>query len=68
MTTTEPDSDPWAGSTVADPAEPIVLPEGYPFEPLGVDDYPVKVGSMLLTMVDPHQGFEAAYNAISVMP
>jgi len=34
----------------------------YPLEPLGVDDYPVKVGSMLLTLVDPHQGFERAYN------
>jgi hypothetical protein len=30
--------------------------------PAGVDDYPVKVGSMLLTLVDPHQGFERAYN------
>jgi hypothetical protein len=30
--------------------------------PAGVDDYPVKVGSMLLTLVDPHKGFEAAYN------
>lgn len=34
----------------------------YPLEPGGVDDYPVKVGSMLLTMVDPHRGFEKAYN------
>jgi len=34
----------------------------YPLEPLGVNDYPVKVGSMLLTMVDPHRGFEHAYN------
>ena len=34
----------------------------YPLEPGGVDDYPVKVGSMLLTLVDPHRGFEAAYN------
>lgn len=25
-------------------------------------DYPVKVGSMLFTIVDPHRGFEAAYN------
>jgi len=35
------------------------------YEPLevgGVDDYPVKVGSMLLTLVDPHRGFEQAYN------
>jgi len=36
--------------------------EDYPLEPGGVDDYPVKVGSMLLTLVDPHQGFEKAYN------
>ena len=34
----------------------------YPLEALGRDDYPVKVGSMLLTMVDPHVGFEKAYN------
>ena len=34
----------------------------YPLEPLGRDDYPVKVGSMLLTLVDPHVGFEKAYN------
>ncbi len=34
----------------------------YPFEVGGADDYPVKVGTMLLTMVDPNQGFEAAYN------
>jgi hypothetical protein len=27
-----------------------------------VHDYPVKVGSMLLTLVDPHRGFEQAYN------
>ena len=27
-----------------------------------MDDYPVKVGSMLFTMVDPHRGHEAAYN------
>ncbi len=33
-----------------------------PLEAGGVDDYPVKVGSMLLTMVDPHVGFEKAYN------
>jgi hypothetical protein len=37
-------------------------PENYPLTPAGVDDYPVKVGSMLLTLVDPHKGFEAAYN------
>lgn len=37
-------------------------PENYPLAPAGVDDYPVKVGSMLLTMVDPHKGFESAYN------
>jgi hypothetical protein len=34
----------------------------YPLEVGGVDDYPIKVGSMLLTLVDPHRGFEAAYN------
>jgi hypothetical protein len=37
-------------------------PENYPLTPAGVDDYPVKVGSMLLTLVDPHKGFESAYN------
>jgi hypothetical protein len=36
--------------------------ENYPLEPGGVDDYPHKVGSMLLTLVDPHRGFERAYN------
>lgn len=36
--------------------------ENYPLEPGGVEDYPVKVGSMLLTLVDPHKGFEKAYN------
>jgi hypothetical protein len=34
----------------------------YPLEPGDVDDYPVKVGSMLLTMVDPNRGYEKAYN------
>jgi hypothetical protein len=34
----------------------------YPLEVGGVDDYPVKVGSMLLTMVEPHEGYERAYN------
>jgi hypothetical protein len=34
----------------------------YPLEVGDVDDYPVKVGSMLLTLVDPHQGYERAYN------
>jgi hypothetical protein len=33
-----------------------------PLRPAGVADYPVKVGSMLLTMVDPNRGFEHAYN------
>ncbi|MGW0663961.1 hypothetical protein [Streptodolium elevatio] len=33
-----------------------------PLEVGGVDDYPVKVGSMLLTLVDPHKGYERAYN------
>ena len=35
------------------------------YEPLkvgGVDEYPVKVGSMLLTLVDPNKGYERAYN------
>src|SRR4051812_36369545 len=35
------------------------------YDPLavgGVADYPVKVGSMLLTLVDPNKGFERAYN------
>jgi hypothetical protein len=36
--------------------------ENYPLEAGGVDDYPHKVGSMLLTLVDPHKGFEKAYN------
>jgi hypothetical protein len=27
-----------------------------------MDDYPIKVGSMLFTMVDPHRGHEVAYN------
>ena len=34
----------------------------YPLEAGGVDDYPVKAGSLLLTMVDPHRGYEKAYN------
>ena len=34
----------------------------YPLEVGGVEDYPMKVGSMLLTMVDPHKGFESAFN------
>lgn len=37
--------------------------EGYdPLVPGGVGYYPHKVGSMLLTLVDPHPGFEKAYN------
>ncbi|HLH27894.1 MAG TPA: hypothetical protein VKW77_03200 [Acidimicrobiales bacterium] len=35
---------------------------GYPLDVGGVDDYPVKVGSMLLTLVEPSKGFERAYN------
>jgi len=35
---------------------------GYPLDVGGVDDYPVKVGSMLLTLVDPAPGYERAYN------
>jgi hypothetical protein len=38
------------------------LPANYPLEAFGVEDYPMKVGSMLLTLVDPHKGFESAYN------
>lgn len=34
----------------------------YPLDPGGPDDYPVRVGSMLLTLVDPHRGYERAYN------
>ena len=34
----------------------------YPLEVGGVDDYPVKVGSMLLTLVDPNKGYEKAFN------
>jgi hypothetical protein len=34
----------------------------YPLEVGGVDDYPVKVGSMLMTLVDPSKGYEQAYN------
>jgi hypothetical protein len=33
-----------------------------PLEVAGPEDYPVKVGSILLTLVDPHKGFERAYN------
>lgn len=34
----------------------------YPLEPGGPEDYPVQVGSMLLTLVDPHRGYERAFN------
>ncbi len=34
----------------------------YPLEAAGVEDYPIKVGSMLLTLVDPNRGYERAYN------
>lgn len=34
----------------------------YPLEVGGIDDYPVKVGSMLLTLVEPNKGFARAYN------
>jgi hypothetical protein len=40
----------------------MTTPESYPLEVGGVDDYPVKVGSMLLTLVDPNKGYEVAYN------
>ncbi|MCB0993623.1 MAG: hypothetical protein KDB21_00935 [Acidimicrobiales bacterium] len=33
-----------------------------PLEVGGADDYPVEVGSMLLTIVDPNPGYERAYN------
>jgi hypothetical protein len=33
-----------------------------PLEPGGVDDYPVKVGSMLFSLVDPFRGYEKAFN------
>src|SRR5436305_14718203 len=38
------------------------LTSNYPLEAFGVEDYPMKVGSMLLTLVDPNKGFESAYN------
>ena len=38
------------------------MKDNYPLEVGGVADYPVKVGSMLLTLVDPSPGFEQAYN------
>jgi hypothetical protein len=34
----------------------------YPLDVGGVEDYAMKLGSMLLTLVDPNRGFEAAYN------
>ena len=34
----------------------------YPLDAGGLNDYPMKTGSMLLTMVDPNPGFESAYN------
>jgi hypothetical protein len=34
----------------------------YPLEPGGIGDYPLRVGSMLLTLVDPNTGYEKAYN------
>jgi hypothetical protein len=34
----------------------------YPLEVGGVEDYPMRVGSMLLTMVDPNKGYETAFN------
>ncbi|MGE0878733.1 MAG: hypothetical protein AB7L13_07580 [Acidimicrobiia bacterium] len=38
------------------------LPEGYPLKAAGIDDYPIKIGQVLFTMVDAHKGFEKAYN------
>ena len=39
----------------------MIFPPGA-CETQGMKEYPVKVGSMLLTMVDPHVGHEAEYN------
>ena len=36
--------------------------ENYPLQPGGVEDYPIKIGTALFTMVDPNKGFENAYN------
>lgn len=41
---------------------PKPLIKDYPLVVGGVDDYPVKVGSMLLTLVDPVKGMEREYN------
>ncbi len=38
------------------------MTEAYGLTAGGAGDYRVKVGSMLLTLVDPHRGFEDAYN------
>ena len=38
------------------------MKDTYPLVPEGIGDYPIKVGSMLLTLVDPHEGYERAYN------
>jgi hypothetical protein len=38
------------------------MQKDYPLKPGGVDDYPIKIGTALFTMVDPHKGFENAYN------
>jgi hypothetical protein len=34
----------------------------YALKPGGPDHYPVQVGSMLVTMVEPHKGYERAFN------
>ena len=34
----------------------------YPLEPGKPEDYPVHPGSMLLTLVEPHKGYEVAFN------
>src|SRR3954467_6994239 len=42
-----------------------IMNQHIPTPPSGdfsMHEYPVKVGSMLLTMVDPHRGHEVAYN------
>ena len=33
-----------------------------PLQPGGVGDYPVKVDSMMFTLVDPFHGYERAFN------
>ena len=44
----------------------MTLPDNYPLTVGRVEDYPVKVGSMLLTLVDPNKGFESALSAVEL--